>query len=243
MEFQIINSDITNVAADAIVLPANEALKEGSGTSHAIFGAAGRKQLTKACKELGHCRTGSAVPTLAYDLDAKYIIHAVVPKWVDGEHNEYDLLSSAYLAALNLAEVMGCESMAFPLLAAGNNGFDKELAVHIAEESISSFSGTHLKKIYLVVYGDTMEVFMKGLGYDVAVIPALIRGGQKEAEHQAKKKKLLADGKDAARKILEEQMTKAIEWVKQPENQKKIIEAGVFVYQCVVQKKVPQKKE
>ena len=117
MKFKIIKANIVDVASDAIVLPANEGLKEGPGSSKAIFSAAGRKELTQACKKLGHRNIGSAVPTLAYNLSSKYIIHAVVPKWIDGEHSEYDLLSSAYLAALNIAEVMGCESIAFPLLA------------------------------------------------------------------------------------------------------------------------------
>lgn len=39
---------------------------------------------------------GSAVPTLGYNLPAKYIIHAVVPRWIDGMHNEYDLLSTTF---------------------------------------------------------------------------------------------------------------------------------------------------
>ena len=125
MKFEIVKANTVDVVSDAIVLHANETLKEGSGKSKAIFNAAGRKELTQACKKLGHCNIGSAVPTLAYNLSSKYIIHAVVPKWIDGEHNEYDLLSSSYLAALNIAEVIGCESIAFPLLASGNNGFDK----------------------------------------------------------------------------------------------------------------------
>lgn len=36
---------------------------------------------------------------------------AAAYKWIDGEHNEYDLLSSAYISALNIADVMGCESI------------------------------------------------------------------------------------------------------------------------------------
>lgn len=209
MKFKIIKANIVDVASDAIVLPANEALKEGSGTSKAIFTAAGRKELTKACKELGHCSTGSAIPTLAYNLSSKYIIHAVVPKWIDGEHSEYDLLSSAYLASLNIAEVMGCESVAFPLLASGNNGFDKQLAVRIAEESIKSFEGVNLKKVFLVVYGDTMETYMKSLGYNVLVIPAHVKMNDKKIHHQDKQKKLIADGKDVAQDILEAQLEKS----------------------------------
>lgn len=236
MKFKIIKANIVDVASDAIVLPANEALKEGSGTSKAIFTAAGRKELTKACKELGHCSTGSAIPTLAYNLSSKYIIHAVVPKWIDGEHSEYDLLSSAYLASLNIAEVMGCESVAFPLLASGNNGFDKQLAVRIAEESIKSFEGVNLKKVFLVVYGDTMETYMKSLGYNVLVIPAHVKMNDKKIHHQDKQKKLIADGKDVAQDILEVQLEKAIEWIKKPENQKILFEAGIAVFKLAFKK-------
>ena len=236
MKFKIIKANIVDVASDAIVLPANEALKEGSGTSKAIFTAAGRKELTKACKELGHCSTGSAIPTLAYNLSSKYIIHAVVPKWIDGEHSEYDLLSSAYLASLNIAEVMGCESVAFPLLSSGNNGFDKQLAVRIAEESIKSFEGVNLKKVFLVVYGDTMETYMKSLGYNVLVIPAHVKMNDKKIHHQDKQKKLIADGKDVAQDILEAQLEKAIEWIKKPENQKILFEAGIAVFKLAFKK-------
>lgn len=236
MKFEIIKANIVDVASDAIVLPANDALKEGSGTSKAIFTAAGRKELTKACKELGHCNTGSAIPTLAYNLSSKYIIHAVVPKWIDGEHSEYDLLSSAYLASLNIAEVMGCESVAFPLLASGNNGFDKQLAVRIAEESIKSFEGVNLKKVFLVVYGNTMETYMKSLGYNVLVIPAHVKMNDKRIHHQDKQKKLIADGKDVAQDILEAQLEKAIEWIKKPENQKILFEAGIAVFKLAFKK-------
>ncbi len=41
MPFLMICNDITKVAADAIVNPANRNLLQGSGTSHAIYQAAG----------------------------------------------------------------------------------------------------------------------------------------------------------------------------------------------------------
>lgn len=236
MKFEILKANIIDVVSDAIVLPANEALKEGSGTSKAIFNAAGRKELTQACEKLGHCNIGSAVPTLAYNLTSKYIIHAVVPKWIDGEHSEYDLLSSAYLASLNIAEVMGCESVAFPLLASGNNGFDKQLAVRVAEESIKSFEGVNLKKVFLVVYGNTMETYMKSLGYNVLVIPAHVKMNDKRIHHQDKQKKLIADGKDVAQDIFETQLEKAIEWIKKPENQKILFEASIAVFKLAFKK-------
>lgn len=236
MQFEVVKTNIVNIVADAIVLPANESLKEGSGTSRAIFEAAGRKALTKACDKIKHCETGNAVPTLAFDLSAKYIIHAVVPRWVDGESGEYDLLSSAYLSSLNIADVMGCESIAFPLLASGNNSFDKELAVHIAKASIEQFSGTSLKKVILVVYGDSTEDLMKTLGYAVMVIPEKIRVDERKAEHKAKADKLMADGKEIAQKFLEEQVAKAIDWLKDEKNREKIFQYGIMIAQAALAK-------
>ena len=52
MPFLMIRNDITNVAADAIVNPANRNLLQGSGTSRAIYQAAGERELTAACEAL-----------------------------------------------------------------------------------------------------------------------------------------------------------------------------------------------
>ena len=41
MEFRILKGNIIDARVDAIVLPANTKLKEGSGASEAIFKAAG----------------------------------------------------------------------------------------------------------------------------------------------------------------------------------------------------------
>ena len=79
MPFLMIRNDITRVAADAIVNPANQNLLQGSGTSHAIYQAAGEQELTAACGAIGHCDLGRAVCTPAFGLPAKYIFHAVCP--------------------------------------------------------------------------------------------------------------------------------------------------------------------
>ena len=51
MDFEIVRNDITNMKADAIVLPANKSLKESGGTSQAIFEKAGRAKLEKTCSD------------------------------------------------------------------------------------------------------------------------------------------------------------------------------------------------
>ncbi len=214
MNFTVVRANIANIAADAIVLPANEYLKEGSGASTAIFKTAGRSELTKACAEIGHCDTGSAVPTPAFDLDAKYIIHAVVPKWIDGKHNEYGLLSSAYLTSLNLADVMVCKSIAFPLLASGNNGFDHALAFQIAEKSINKFEGENIKDVILVVYDENTEHFIRSKGYNVQKISEEKSAHEYEIPNKAKK-------------IIFENLNAAENWLKNKENVKKLIDIEI----------------
>ena len=52
MPFLMIRNDITKVATDAIVNPANRNLLQGSGTSRAIYQAAGEQELTAACEAI-----------------------------------------------------------------------------------------------------------------------------------------------------------------------------------------------
>ena len=229
MVFSVVKTDIVNASTDAIVLPANTQLKEGSGVSTAIFKAAGRRRLAKDCQKLAPCNVGSAVPTLAYDLDAKYIIHAVVPRWIDGEHDEYGLLSSAYLAALNVADIMECESIAFPLLSAGNNGYDPQLAFQIARESIALFSGDNIKEVLLVVYDDSVATMVKEQGYDVPDLPVNINKLKEKQKQLAKRKQMAADGKEVALGFVQ----KGLEYLKDDDNQNALLEAGVAIVKKV----------
>ena len=128
MPLHIIRGDITRVRADAVVNAANQYLSPGGGVCGAIFAAAGREDLEKACLKIGHCPTGRAVATPAFRLPAKYLIHAVGPVWQGGYREEEKLLRGAYLTSLELAKEHGCRSIAFPLISAGLFGYPVEAA-------------------------------------------------------------------------------------------------------------------
>ena len=229
MNFRILKGNIIDAKVDAIVLPANTKLKEGSGTSRAIFKAAGRKKLTKKCSEIGYCEMGAAVPTLGYDLDCKTIIHAVVPRWVDGNHDEYNFLSSAYVSALELADVMECSSIAFPLLASGNNGFDLELAFEIAIKNIEIFDPKHLKDVVIVVFGNRAADLAKGKGYEVSLLP---RNLERDAEEIRKNERFIRfkdNIKDELMTFAELQLKNGIEYFKDPENVKRVLQLGAKI--------------
>ena len=131
MPFEIIRGDITKIKADAIVNTANPEPVIGSGVDAGIHKKAGAK-LLKARKKIGPIAVGQAAVTPAFDLDAKYVIHAVGPVWEDGEHVETALLRQCYDSALALAAKKRCKSVAFPLLSAGNYGFPKAVALQVA---------------------------------------------------------------------------------------------------------------
>ena len=152
MPFLMIRNDITKVAADAIVNPANRNLLQGSGTSRAIYQAAGEQELTAACEAIGYCDLGRAVCTPAFGLSAKYIFHAVCPAWKGGGFGEAEQLAGAYHSALELAAEYHCESVAFPLLSSGNYGYPKEQAFRIAVDTITQYVMEHDLTVYLVLY-------------------------------------------------------------------------------------------
>ncbi len=155
MPFKIVRNDITKVAADAIVNTANPEPKYGSGTDAAVYQAAGAEELLAARKKIGSIAPGECAVTPAFRLPAKHIIHTVGPAWVDGEHGEFDILRSCYRKSLLLADQLGCESIAFPLIATGVYGFPKDKALETALDVIR----THLESSELDV---TLVVFNPG---------------------------------------------------------------------------------
>lgn len=139
MPYQIIRDDITKVKADIIVNTANPKPIYAPGTDVAIYNAAGAEKLLAERRKIGDLDPGEIGVTPAFDLSAKYIIHAVGPTWVDGNHGEFDILRSCYAKSLMKAQELECASIAFPLMATGVNGFPKNQALQIAMSEISRF--------------------------------------------------------------------------------------------------------
>ena len=152
MPFEIVRNDIVNMQVDAVVNTANPNPVIGSGVDSGIHKKAGYELLADRQK-IGCIDFGDAVITPGFNLDAKYVIHTVGPIWEDGNHGEEQILSSCYRKSLALAKEHECESMAFPLIATGNYGFPKTLALQIAVREISTFLLENEMQIYLVVFG------------------------------------------------------------------------------------------
>ncbi|MEE3490890.1 MAG: DUF4268 domain-containing protein, partial [Methanobrevibacter sp.] len=138
-EIIIKQSDIADLDVDAVVNAANPGLQMGGGVCGSIYRKAGAEELARACAEIGGCERGSAVITPGFNLKARYIIHAVGPKWRGGNNGEEKLLYKAYIDSLNLARKHDCHSIAFPLISSGIYGYPKDNAWKIAIKACSNF--------------------------------------------------------------------------------------------------------
>src|SRR5579872_5849391 len=95
-EIGLLRDDITLVSADAIVNAANSHLAGGGGVDGAIHAAGGPEIMRELRERYSGCATGNAVITGAGRLNARYVIHAVGPRWSGGANQEEELLRSAY---------------------------------------------------------------------------------------------------------------------------------------------------
>ena len=116
--------DITEQSVDAIVNAANSHLASGGGVDGEIHRRGGAEIIDETSHRYPDgCPTGSAVISGAGKLAAKYVIHAVGPRWSGGARGEPQLLKSAYRRALELGAEHQCRSIALPSLSTGAYGY------------------------------------------------------------------------------------------------------------------------
>ncbi len=152
MPFEIIHDDITRLEVDAIVNATNPWQEVGSGVSRAIYEAAGYDQLAEACRQYGKLNNGDAFATSGFRLPVKYIIHTAVPRFAGGLDGEDELLNACYLNSLRLAIRLKCESIAFPLLGSGGQGYPQQVAFRLASDVIQNFLLENDLEIKLAIY-------------------------------------------------------------------------------------------
>ncbi len=158
--------DITLEQVDAIANAANASLRGGGGVDGAIHRAAGAELMTELRRRYPEgTPTGTAVETSAARLPAKWVLHAVGPRWRGGGHGEAEQLASAYRSCLRLADELGATSLAFPAISLGIYGYPLEEGARVALETVAGhLSGeTTLRLVRFVLRPDTYPAFERAL--------------------------------------------------------------------------------
>ncbi|NPA43373.1 MAG: O-acetyl-ADP-ribose deacetylase [Chlorobi bacterium] len=162
----LVKGDITRIQADAIVNAANPNLLGGGGVDGAIHAAAG-PELREYCRTCGGARPGEAKISPGFRLPAKYIIHAVGPRWQGGHRGEAEILRQAYLNSLRLASEHGIKTIAFPNISTGIYGYPKEEAARIAISTVKEYLENHpeIERVIFVTYDDeNYRIYKRLLG-------------------------------------------------------------------------------
>ena len=162
---EIVQGDITQQEITAIGNAANSALAGGGGVDGAIHRAGGRAIISELKTKYRGCPTGSAVITGGGNLKAKFVIHAVGPRY-SGSPNDAELLSGAYRKSLELCTQHKIDSIAFPSISTGIYGYPVEEASRIALKTVIDYLKGHpeIKLVRFVLFDSrTFEVYQEAL--------------------------------------------------------------------------------
>jgi O-acetyl-ADP-ribose deacetylase (regulator of RNase III) len=163
----LVQGDITEQDADAVVNAANSSLMGGGGVDGAIHRKGGPSILAE-CKRIRSDEypdglpTGRAVATTAGDLEASWVIHTVGPVFAKSEDRS-GLLASCHHESLRIADELGAKTVAFPAISTGVYGYPLDDAARVAIDAVAS-SQTNVKEVRFVLFDDrALNAFRRAL--------------------------------------------------------------------------------
>ena len=155
VNLECVKGDITKQEdIQAVVNAANANLTHGGGVAGAINKVAG-PELTKESEKLAPIKPGEAVVTKGYDLPNDYVIHCLGPVY-GKDKPEAEVLSQCYKNALDKAEELRAEGIAFPAISTGAFGYPVEEASRVSIEAIKEKAPElkNVKNIRFVLWGE-----------------------------------------------------------------------------------------
>lgn len=154
MNLRVLQGDIAQQEADALVNAAGTSLRMGSGVAGALLDAA-NGPLEREVVAHGPVELGDIVVTEAYDLDADYVIHAAAMSH-SGPHPvaTAESIREATRRSLETADDLDCESLVLPLLGCGSGGFHTPEGASLICDEIQAYEPTTLEDVRVIGYSD-----------------------------------------------------------------------------------------
>ena len=150
-EIKVVEGDISLMEVDAIANAANDQLWMGSGVAGAIKRAGG-DEIEREAVSLGPIPVGEAVATGAGRLRARHVIHGAVMG--QDLRTTAELIGRTTRRCLEVADQLGCASLALPAFGTGVGGFPVEECALLIVAAVRAFERRSLRSITLAVHGE-----------------------------------------------------------------------------------------
>ena len=153
---EILEGDLTQQDVDVIVNAANNDLELGGGVAGAIANAGG-PQIQAECRAIGPIEVGDAAITSGGNLTARFVIHAASMRL--GGRTGADGLRRSTRRSLEIADLRGLRSIAFPAVGTGIAGFPLEECARIMLEEVVAHgrNPTSIREVRFVLFGAEAE--------------------------------------------------------------------------------------
>ena len=153
-QLEVIQADVTKLEVDAIANAANTELQHGGGVAGAISRAGGPTVQAES-NDKAPIAIGAAVETGAGEMPARYVIHAATMEL--GGPTSADAIAASTRSTLELAERLGCRSLALVAFGTGVGGFPVDEAARLMASVVKTHAGEGLERIVFSVHGDEAE--------------------------------------------------------------------------------------
>lgn len=151
---EVLDTDITTLAVDAIANAANTRLLHGGGVAGAISRAAG-PVLDAESEAAAPVALGAAVATSGGDLPSRWVIHAATMEL--GGPTSAAIVRECTAATLRVADELGARSLALVAFGTGVGGFPVREAADIEVAEVRRHldaGGSGLERVVFAVRGD-----------------------------------------------------------------------------------------
>jgi O-acetyl-ADP-ribose deacetylase (regulator of RNase III) len=161
VELEVSEGDIASVEADAVANAANDRLWMGAGVAGALKRAGG-DEIEREAMAQGPIPLGSAVATGAGRLPARWVIHGAVMG--QDLRTNAELVRRTTRSCLELADELGCRSLALPAFGTGVGGFPLAECAEVMAEEARRFEPQSLERVIFAVFVATAyEAFSSAL--------------------------------------------------------------------------------
>ena len=166
MEFTVVQGDIAEQHADALVNAAGTSLRMGSGVAGALRRGA-KGPIDDEAVSKGPIELGAVAVTDAYELDAEYVIHAAAMPHYGSGNATTESVREATRNALAKADELGCESLVMPVLGTGAASYAFDAGARDVCEEIWSYEPTSLTDVRVIAYSPEEFAVLEQVSEDV----------------------------------------------------------------------------